>query len=91
MTEYRIPAQISPAEKRKVQATAVAAHEALGCEDFSRVDLILDGAGDPFVLEVNTIPGFTSMSLLPKAAQAHGINFTDLCLKLIQLAYEKKK
>ena len=91
MTRYRIPAKISLRETKKVQSLAMAAHQALGCADFSRVDLILDGTGNPFVLEVNTIPGFTSMSLLPKAARAHGINFTDLCLKLIHLAYEKKE
>ncbi len=91
MTEYKIPAQISPEETKRAQSVAMAAHEAIGCEDFSRVDLILDKEGNPFVLEINTIPGFTAMSLLPKAVQANGMDFTDLCLTLIRLAYEKKK
>ena len=91
MTEYKIPAQISPEETKRAQSIAMAAHEAIGCEDFSRVDLIQGKEGNPFVLEINTIPGFTAMSLLPKAARASGIDFTDLCLTLIRLAYEKKK
>lgn len=91
MTEYKIPAQISPAETQRAQSVAMAAHEAIGCEDFSRVDLILDKEGNFFVLEINTIPGFTATSLLPKAARANGVDFADLCLTLIRLAYEKKK
>ena len=91
MTEYKIPARISAEETKRVQSLALCAHQAVGCEDFSRVDLIQDKAGNLFVLEINTIPGFTAMSLLPKAARADGVNFTDLCLTLIRLAYEKKK
>lgn len=91
MTEYKIPAQISPEETNRAQSIAMAAHKAVGCEDFSRVDLILGKQGSLFVLEINTIPGFTATSLLPKAARAEGIDFKDLCLTLIRLAYEKKK
>ena len=55
------------------------------------MDIILDGANAPQVLEINTIPGFTAMSLLPKAARAAGLDFQQLCLILIDMAYGKKK
>ena len=91
MTDYVVPAAIPRETAILAQQAAWAAHEALGCEDFSRVDIILDENGSPHVLEVNTIPGFTATSLLPKAARAAGLDFTELCLKLIRSAYEKKK
>ncbi len=89
MTDYIMPAKISSEETRKVQETALFAHNILGCYAISRVDMILDDAGLPFVLEVNTIPGLTHTSLVPKAASAAGIGFDQLCVRLIELAYEK--
>ena len=74
----------------RVQALAVTAHRAVGCRDFSRVDLMLDAAGAPTVLEVNTIPGFTTHSLLPKAAAAAGLDFTALCRTIVELALSRK-
>jgi D-alanine-D-alanine ligase len=74
------PAQIPPALAVKIQTLARAAHRALGCRGFSRVDLMADveaGTG-PFILEVNTIPGMTATSLLPQAAAAQGIAFPEL-------------
>ena len=65
------------------------AHRALGCSGFSRVDMILK-EGQAFVLEVNTIPGLTQISLLPKAAASVGISFVQLCVKLIELAYRRR-
>lgn len=91
MSDYIVPAQISEEEKKKVQEMALRAHKLLGCCGCSRVDVILPRNGSPFVLEVNTIPGLTATSLLPKAAKTVGIDFKALCLKLIQLAYEKKQ
>lgn len=91
MTEYLIPARISAEAEKAAQATALRAHQALGCRDISRVDMIVNDEHLPHVLEINTIPGFTSTSLLPKAAKAAGVDFTQLCFKLIELAYEKKK
>jgi D-alanine-D-alanine ligase len=73
-----------------MQETALAAYQAIGCADFSRIDFILDEKNNPFVLEINTIPGFTATSLLPKAAAVAGYTFPALCLKIIQLAYAKK-
>ena len=91
ITQYIIPAPLKEETLRKIQRIALTAHQTLGCENFSRVDMMLDEHSNLYVLEVNTIPGFTSTSLLPKAALAQGIDFTQLCLKLIELAYEKKK
>ncbi len=91
LTDYLIPAPLPENIKELIQQTAIAAYNAIGCRDFSRVDIMLAEDQKPYVLEINTIPGFTSTSLLPKAAKEAGYNFTELCLKLIELAYEKKK
>lgn len=91
ITEYLIPAPLPENIARQVQEVALSAHRVLGCRDVSRVDIMLDRQLRSCVLEVNTIPGFTATSLLPKAARAAGMDFTELCLKLIELAYEKKR
>ena len=78
-----------PRAERIVRELALAAHDSLGARDLSRVDILLDAAGAPSVLEVNTIPGFTSHSLLPKAARAAGIPFPELCLRLLELAHKR--
>ncbi|GJQ57289.1 MAG: D-alanine--D-alanine ligase [Candidatus Scalindua sp. AMX11] len=70
----------------RVQELAMGAHKSLGCRDFSRVDLILNKEGDIYVLEVNTIPGFTERSLLPKAASAQGVGFVELCNAIVKNA-----
>jgi len=85
-TEYVLPASLAPDIRKRVQTLAFRAHRALGCRHFSRVDILLDKENNPYVLEVNTIPGFTSTSLLPKAAQYAGISFSGLCCKLLELA-----
>ncbi len=90
-TEYIVPAHLPQEVADKIRQTALAAHRALGCSDLSRVDFILAENGAYYVLEVNTIPGFTSTSLLPKAARVMGIDFDRLCLQLAGLAYGKKK
>jgi D-alanine-D-alanine ligase len=69
-----------------VEQVAVAAFRALGCRGFGRVDLRLTEAGRPFVLEVNTIPGFTPVSLFPDAARRRGVLFPELCARLVDLA-----
>ena len=70
----------------RLQALAVAAYQACGCRDFARVDLMAGGDGDLRILEVNTLPGFTSHSLVPKAAAAAGMDFATLCSRLVALA-----
>lgn len=90
-TEYIVPARIPEKTAAEVRKSALKAHRLLGCKDLSRVDFMLDAQGRHYILEVNTIPGFTATSLLPKAAQQSGLGFDQLCLTIIQLAYGKKK
>jgi D-alanine-D-alanine ligase len=91
LTDYRVPAPMDAATAARVQDAARAAHRALGCRDCSRADLILTPDGQPVLLEVNTIPGFTSTSLLPKAAAAAGIAFGELCLRLVKMAQQRQR
>ncbi|MCX5705928.1 MAG: D-alanine--D-alanine ligase [Candidatus Omnitrophica bacterium] len=89
LTEYVVPARLDSAIATKVREVGLIAHKLLGCSGCSRTDIILTPAGLPYILEVNTIPGMTATSLLPKAARNMGVDFTQLCLTLIRLAYEK--
>jgi len=86
MTEFIVPATLGPTVYQHAQQLAVQAHRALGCRGVSRVDMIIDAAGKPWVLEVNTMPGMTATSLLPKAARQAGIEFADLVEKILLLA-----
>ncbi len=86
-TEYRVPADLDPKVAETVQRDALAAYRALGCRHLSRIDIILKEGRIPVILEVNTIPGMTSVSLFPKAARAAGLSFEDLCVQLVQLAW----
>ncbi|NLE64476.1 MAG: ATP-grasp domain-containing protein, partial [Elusimicrobia bacterium] len=90
-TRYDVPARLSEPLAAIVQAEALKAYRALGCDGFGRADVILTQDHRPFVLEVNTIPGFTQTSLLPKAARAAGLDFSKLCLTLVDMSYGKKK
>jgi D-alanine-D-alanine ligase len=85
-TEYVCPAVLDEKLCESVQAEGLAAHRALGCRGFSRVDVRLSEEGRCFVLEANTIPGFTSHSLLPKAAAARGISFSELVERIAEMA-----
>jgi len=78
MTEYIVPAPISEELARDLQRLSLRAHRALSCEGFSRVDFMVDGEGRPYCLEVNTIPGMTELSLIPKAAVAAGFSFAEV-------------
>jgi D-alanine-D-alanine ligase len=91
MTEYIVPAQLEEDIARNAQEIALASHNLLGCYGCSRIDMILNEDLKPVVLEVNTIPGLTETSLLPKSAKITGIDFIQLCLTLIRLAYEKNQ
>ena len=90
LTTYMVPAQIEERIAKKLRRAALSAHKLLGCFGCSRVDMILNKDNLPVVLEINTIPGLTETSLLPKAAKSEGIRFNELCLKLIKLAYEPR-
>ncbi len=77
---------LSHAVYNRVQELAVRAHNSLGCRTFSRVDMILNRDDEIYTLEVNTIPGFTERSLLPKAATAANISFSELCNSIVNAA-----
>jgi D-alanine-D-alanine ligase len=85
------PAKIDSDKTKKIQELALKAFRALGLVVYGRVDVILSEAGRPFVLEVNTIPGMTEASLLPEAAAAAGINYVDLCLRIIELSRARRE
>ena len=85
-TRYLVPAPLDEELAQKARSLGQRSHLALGCRCFSRVDMIMDPARGFFVLEANTIPGMTERSLLPKAAQAIGLSFGKLCIKLIENA-----
>jgi len=89
-TRYEVPARLSRRLYDEAQTLGIRAHKALGCSDFSRVDMLLGEDGALRVLEVNTIPGLTERSLLPKAAGACGMDFGGLCVKLLELALANK-
>ncbi len=89
-TEYICPAQVPENLGRKIKELSLSAYDVLGCEGFARVDLRVDENEQPFILEVNTIPGFTGTSLFPKAAREAGYSFVQVCEKLLDLAYGKK-
>jgi D-alanine-D-alanine ligase len=84
--EHVCPAKIDPNKTKQIQEQALHAFRALGLVVYGRVDVLLPDSGEPFVLEVNTIPGMTKASLLPEAAAAAGINYVDLCARIIGLS-----
>jgi len=88
-TRYVADPDLPAGVREALPAAALKVHRALGCRDLSRVDFILDAQGRPWALEANTIPGFTSHSLVPKAAAAAGIDFASLCDRLVRLAADR--
>ena len=89
-TQYIVPAELTDKVSKLAQDMALQAYKTLGCRDFSRVDMRMDQKESLYLLEINTIPGMTERSLLPKAASYAGIGFDDLCVKLVNLAYRRK-
>jgi len=87
-TEYVVPAQLEEKLYQQLQHWGLRTHMALGCKGVSRVDIRIDQQGNPFVLEVNTIPGMTETSLLPKAARVAGISFEELVKRILIMALE---
>lgn len=86
MSEYEVPAKISPEMAKYLQAKALLAFNAVGCENYSRVDFRLTEEGNAYCLEINTLPGMTSTSLVPKMAKASGINFEELIDRIIKFS-----
>jgi D-alanine-D-alanine ligase len=88
-TEYYCPAPFDEATTARTQSAAIKAFKAIGGRDYSRVDVIVRADGEPIVLEVNTLPGMTETSLLPKAAAAAGIPYAQLCQRMVDLALNR--
>jgi len=91
MTEYILPPEINSKIYEKAKEIALNAHIALGCGGGTRVDLRINGKGNPYVLEVNTIPGMTETSLLPKIAKQAGMDFPDLIQEILRGAVNESK
>lgn len=85
-TRYEVPAQLNPQLTKKIRTIAKGVYDALGASGCARIDFRLDTSENPYVLELNSIPGFTPKSLLPKAAAAAGISFPELCNRVVQSA-----
>ena len=86
-TRYLIPCGLPAAREREMQQLCLRAFRALGCSGWGRVDLMLDRAGDPWLLEVNTVPGMTDHSLVPMAARAAGLSYEDLCMRILESSH----
>lgn len=84
------PADIAPDLARRLQSMALEVHRALRMRDFSRIDFIVEGDGSIWCLEANALPGMTANSLLPKAARAAGMSFSELCDRLVGLAWKRR-
>jgi D-alanine-D-alanine ligase len=89
-TEYFCPAPIDRAITERIQAVAMRAFQAIGGRDYARVDVMVRANGEPLVLEVNTLPGMTETSLLPKAAAAAGLSYEALCQRMVELALKRR-
>jgi D-alanine-D-alanine ligase len=89
-SEHFCPADFDPVTTRRIQDAGVGAFKAIGGRDYSRVDVMVKSNGDPVVLEVNTLPGMTETSLLPEAANAAGLNYEQLCQKMVGLVLDRK-
>lgn len=88
MSDHFFPARIPEADYQRTLEAGTAAHRAIGCRGYSRVDFIIDESGVPHILEVNTLPGMTATSLLPEIAKGVGISFPDLVEEILRLALE---
>lgn len=85
-TDVFCPAQFDETTTKRIQAAAMGAFKAIGGRDYARVDVMVRPNGDPVVLEVNTLPGMTELSLFPKTAAAAGIDYAELCRRMVDLA-----
>jgi D-alanine-D-alanine ligase len=90
-TEYFCPALLPDEVTLAIQQHALAAHRSLGRTVYSRIDFLLEKDMSPYCLEVNTLPGMTATSLLPKAAAAVGLSFADLCRKIVELSWAARQ
>ena len=86
-TKYHCPSGLPSEKEVALQALALQAFRVVGCSGWGRVDLMLNRQGRAFLLEVNTVPGMTDHSLVPKAARAVGMSYEDLCLRILEAAH----
>ena len=91
LTEYVLPPEIAAETYERAKMTALSAHIALGCRGATRVDLRLNAEGEPYVLEVNTIPGMTETSLMPKIAGLAGFDFPGLIEEILRGVFDEGK
>jgi D-alanine-D-alanine ligase len=89
--DHYCPAPLDDEITHRVQNLAVAATQALDLQVYSRVDILLSERNEPFVIEINTIPGMTPSSLLPEAAAARGISYAALCAQIIELSLAARR
>jgi D-alanine-D-alanine ligase len=87
--EHFCPARFDPELTARIQEAAMGAFRAVGGRDFARVDVMVRPNGDPIVLEVNTLPGMTELSILPEAAAAAGVSYARLCQRMLDLALKR--
>jgi len=87
--QHICPADFDAATTVRIQSAALGAFRAIGGRDFARVDVMVSARGDPVVLEVNTLPGLTELSIMPEAAAAAGLNYGQLCQRMIDLALRR--
>jgi len=90
-TRYICPCGLSADDERAMQALALEAFTSLGCQGWGRIDVMMTEAGEPCLLEVNTVPGMTDHSLVPMAAAAAGLSFTDLLIEILQSCWHKSE
>lgn len=88
-TQYHCPCGLPPEREQALQELVLSAFEAVGGEGWGRVDLMLDDDGEPTLLEVNTAPGMTDHSLVPKAALAAGVSFPELVWRILETSFER--
>ena len=84
-TRYLCPSGLDDAQEARMRELALRGYQALGCRGWARVDFLLDAAGEPYLLEANTAPGMTSHSLAPMAARIDGLEFADLCVRILEM------
>ncbi len=85
-SHHIIPARVSEAKTKEIQDLAVKTFTACGCRGVARVDMMLGEDGTPYVIEVNSVPGMTELSLVPDAGRAMGVEFPELCARILQMA-----
>ena len=88
-TELRVPAAISPEATAEVRELALRMYRVMGCEGYARVDFFVKAGGEVVANEVNTLPGFTSISMYPRLWEASGLPYRALLTKILELAFER--